>query len=451
MITTEENVSSSTTILVPESEKTTGLSWAETLSVEDILSKDQLKAQNHYINVIKVSIERDLAAFVFGAGVSVPSGMPMWSGLISQMFGYSLQNKFLNETSSMISLEKIAKLQENNSVANKLINKEIKLLGNVNSLESAEYVAQFFMDDSAEEWVKNKLSELAIATMVSKLIDKSHTPEALFEKDVHSCTRLLAEEVADTTPSVVAKKNTMFAVSYLMAAEKGIHRAMTYNYDPLVQEHMMELYGIPHDRILTHPSNWNKSPTSGGNREIYHVHGFVKGQRHNKPNHESVYPGSDQSGPLVLSEDSYYRIEQREAYNWSSSIQSYFLNKYNCIFVGFSADDYNFRRIIRQLGDSMSLAKPPEERTASNSHPLHYLVLGVGGLLKDVYESVCKSYRKNGHNMNTTEEKQAQQETIFLMQNILESRARYWKRFGVVPIWVTTEEIPELLVSFLEK
>jgi len=449
MIPTEEQVSDSATILLPSAEKVSEKTWCDSLCTEHILREDQLDAQKQYIQGIKVSIAQNLAAFVFGAGVSVPSGMPMWSGLISQMFGYSLQNKFLRETSSMIPLGSILGLHPSNRVAQKLINKEIKLLGNVNSLESAEYVAQFFMDDSVEEWVQQKLSELAISSMVTKLIDKSKTPMALFEEDIHSCARSLTEEVVAETPEIVAEANTMFAVSYLMAAEKGIHRAMTYNYDPLVQEHMMELYGVPHDEILTHPSNWNKSPTKENPREIYHVHGFVKGERHNIEDFKCVYPSDEQAGPLVLSEDSYYRIEQREAYNWSSSIQSYFLNKYNCIFVGFSADDYNFRRIMRQLGDSMSVAKPPEDRSASDSHPLHYLILGIDGLLKDVYDSVCKSYTKNGNSMSTIEEKEAQDDTIFLMQNILESRERYWKRFGVMPIWVTTAEIPKLLVSLL--
>lgn len=436
-------------ICTPEKNACSGCSLqGKPSSVIDLLDRDQTVERNGCIEAIRKSIKAGQASLVLGAGVSVPAGMPTWTALISKMLGYAIQYELL---------ERYLLYSSDNSVRNdinsqlpltkEMISGKIKLLGNVNTLESAEYVSQFFDDLSAERWIREKLPEISVGTMVARMIDSTDTPEALFRKSYH-----LEKPLTDAAIALgwkeIAKKNTIFAVSYLMAQDSGIRQAVTYNYDPLVQENLLELFGIPKEKILTHPGKWNEEKNNSSDlRQFYHVHGFVYGERHAEKaecqGFHRVFPS--ESGPLILSEDSYYRIEQEEAYNWSSSIQSYFLNRYNCIFVGFSAEDYNFRRILRQMSSTFN----NNEGHDSSNHPWHYLILSVDNWITDTYKAICTAHWSNSKTASIKVQTQIDQEVKLLLQKILTSRAKYWKRFGIQPIWVLREEIPTLLTTLL--
>ena len=198
--------------------------------------------------------------------------------------------------------------------------------------------------------------------------------------------------------------------------------------------------------LMTHPAMWNKQKDNSNNkhdlREFFHVHGFVTGKNHMYPGckndeWECVYP--TESGPLILSEDSYYFLEQEEAYNWSGSIQSSFLNTYNCLFIGFSARDYNFRRILRQLGKDDSTYR----EQSLDKHPRHYLFLSIRKVVESVYDNVIKDCEKC-----TVSDKEFK--IKLLVQRILKCMELYWNRFGITPIWITTAELPNKLVQLIE-
>jgi len=418
-------------------------------NINDILNEDQKRERNRAIQKIRESIWNGRAALVLGAGISKPSEMPGWNGLISKMMGYAIQYDQLNREGSTVikTADKVerARLLE---LTRSLADGRLSLLGNVNTLESAEYVAQLFDTAAAGPGLRRRLEGRAIGSMVRRIVEQSKKPEDLLrapktglQERVRECKSrspcaTIPEIVAEIGEKEVARKNAMFAVSYLLSSENGIRRAMTYNYDPLVQEHMIDLYGVDSGQLITHPGLWGTGSVGPDSREIYHVHGFVAGSRHLKKSNSQVFP--EKSGPLILSEDSYYRIEREEAYNWSSSIQSYFLNRYQCIFVGFSADDYNFRRILRQIG---------EERTAQP----HYLILSVRKWISDIYEDVCRARISQAKQAAAKAEmEKIPEDVILLLQYILECRAIYWKRrFNIYPIWATVEEIPQLLTDLL--
>lgn len=413
-----------------------------------ILNDSQKGDQKRYITGIKEHIRKDQAALVLGAGISKPSKMPLWGGLISKMMGYAIQydqlgkHEFSNvKTSGKAEYARLLKLSK------ELTDGKLELLGKVNTLESAEYVAQLFDTQVDNAMIRRRLEEGAIHGMVKQLVDRSLSPTDLLQDPKDGLPgadskiasgKTAAQVVHKAGPRKVAARNTMFAVSYLMAAEHGIHRAMSYNYDPLVQEHMLDLYGMNEVQLLTHPGLWGAGKGGNGVRELYHVHGFVPGERQLARGSDRVFPS--ESGPLVLSEDSYYRIEREEAYNWSSSIQSYFLNRYHCVFVGFSADDYNFRRILRQMGD----------KSEDGRQRRHYLIMTIDDWIGDVYADVCRAQTwKGSGKLTKTEVDGIAKDATLLLRYVLNCRAAYWSRFNICPIWVTVKEIPDLLVDLI--
>lgn len=417
-------------------------------TVDSLLHTNQRQQRKSYISQVKNHIKNGQAALVLGAGISKPSEMPLWGPLISEMMGYAIQYDLMGKDEPRLYTKESPEGRRLLEQSGNLIGGNLQLLGKVNPLESAEYVVQLFYDGVTKGQARRQMEEAAVASMICRIVNASKTPEDLLFgkapplpdlKDALSNGTPLPEAVKGKGMSTIAARNTMFAVAYLLSAANGIGCAMTYNYDPLVQEHMLDLFGVEEAQLITHPGQWNNDARkTDGLREIYHIHGFVPGQRHLDRHCERVFPSS--SGPLILSEDSYYRIEREEAYNWSSSIQSYFLNRYNCLFVGFSADDYNFRRILRQRG------------VADGTYPshVHYLILTVDDWVRDIYQDVCRANIAKDSTMSVNEIKKLSQDSVLLLQYALEARADYWKRFGIIPIWITVNEIPQLLTSLLE-
>lgn len=417
-------------------------------AIDNLLHQEQRQQRNTYISHVKDGIKNGQAALVLGAGISKPSEMPLWGSLISEMMGYAIQYDLVGKAAPRLYTKDSPEGGHLLEQSRNLTSGSLQLLGKVNPLEAAEYVVQLFYDGATKGQARRQMEEAAVASMICQIVNASKTPkDLLFSKgtplpdlrDAVNNGTPLPEAIKKKGMAEIAARNTMFAIAYLLSAANGIHCAMTYNYDPLVQEHMLDLYGVDKAQLITHPGQWSKDTAKAGEtREIYHVHGFVAGQRHLDRHCDRVFPSS--SGPLILSEDSYYRIEREEAYNWSSSIQSYFLNRYNCLFVGFSADDYNFRRILRQRG-ATDEAEP--------THP-HYLILTIDDWIRDIYQDVCRANIGKDSTMSANDVEKLSQDSILLLQYALEARADYWKRFGIIPIWITVDEIPQLLTSLLE-
>jgi len=443
--------------------------------VKDFLSDIQLDEQNINLRKVRSAVACRSAALVLGAGVSIPSGLPDWVGLVSRMMGHAIQYNQISSNKSRA---------VNERMTDALIRGDLRFLNGINTLESGQYVKQLFDDPSLPRKQRDQLPELAMKEMIFRMINDSLTGKELLAKcfcrqsgaapfsnvskekkrdlaqrweewedvkkkgfppngaeqekellgEIYRCIEGHLD--LDKDQAGIARLSTIFAAAYLSARENGIRNVMTYNYDPLLQECMLELYGLKAENLMTHPGRWSEKfnrVEKEGVREIFHVHGFVPGRRHLSKKEKIVYP--EESERLILSEDSYYEVEQNGTYNWSSSIQSYFLNKYNCIFVGFSAEDYNFKRILRQQGSYRE-----------NEEPSHYLILAIDDLIRNTFKDVCRYHMQTQDGFEFVAE-----EAKTSIQYILECKQKYWRRFGICPVWVTVGEIPELLVSLISQ
>lgn len=421
-------------------------------SVDLILSEPQKDKRNEHINRIKDNVKSGTLALVTGAGISKPCGMPLWNGLISQMIGYGIQYDLIKD--------KILKGDEAHYIfkdlTQQLIKKDLSILGSVNPLELAEYIAQSFEDLENDDVKHRQIPDAFMKTIIRRIVENSVSPIELLKKEMKSSTNMdlalkhdfdekdIKSFFEKVNLSDIASLNTMFAVSYLLYYENGIRQVMTYNFDPLVQECLLDLYKLDKSKIVTHSEKFcdDVSCLDGDMREFYHIHGFVSGKRHVEHDCPRIFPPD--SKHIILSEDSYYRVEREEIYSWSSCIQSYFLNKYDCLFVGFSAEDYNFKRIIHQIKseDVKTDRKPYNQRN-------HYLIMNIEDWVRSIYEDVCRSMFKCSKKITCDMLKEISEKTIILIQKALEYRENYWKRFNIYPVWVTINEIPKLLISLI--
>lgn len=334
---------------------------------------------------------------VTGSGISKPAGMPLWPQLVSRMLGMAFYaNPVPAFAGNAAHQELLLGIQRG----------EIPLLSHVNPLESAQYVAQ-----AANAVTKAPSSINAILrSMIQPIIDGT-TSGNQFRKDTVALSDLER-----------AKKSSLAACAYLMKHENGFRRAMTYNYDTLLQEYMIDAFDFPSDKLLT-LVDCSHADNLTAERRVFHLHGCIP--RTGIPD-SNVY--GHPSKEIILSEDSYLAVEKYGSYNWFNSVQSYYLNYGSCVFVGFSGTDYNFKRILHQRENV--------------DEPAHYIIAAIDGQYQDIYQNVCK-FRKQNNPAKIAEEAK------MLLHQVLCSQERYWKDFGFFPIWCSVSEIAELLLSLL--
>lgn len=424
---------------------------------DSLLSNNQKKIKSQSILKVKELIGKSEVALVLGAGVSIPAKMPNWSTLVSKMMGYSL--RYGVETAYQCT----GRLSDDDKriikLCDEMIEGNLVFLSNMDVLESGQYIAQQFDDPTVSEpW---RLQELSMKIMVERMLRTAKHPvqmlidacnaeafgeksDALIEKwrsqlndewsvDVLPTTKDLYDDIVSNfkisrneIEKVISEQNTITAVAYLLSRKNGIKKAMTYNYDPLVELYSKVLFD---SKVIAYNGNDNHKSYSlkDGECNLFHLHGFV-------PGHFASIKTLDLPKPserLILSEDSYYAIEKNGLYDFSSRIQVNFLEEKKCLFVGFSATDYNFKRILRQIG-------------FRKGEPCHYLIYTIDDVAKYTYQDVCRYHLKSNEPFDVDA---VRKDSALLLARILDNKKAYWNRFQIEPIWTTIADLPQLLVE----
>ncbi len=378
---------------------------------------------------VQKALKQSRATLFLGAGVSAPAGMPGWQGLISQMSGYALQYRDYKkerpngDAAWREKRERLLKIEE------QLIADKLSIFNGVNVLESGQYIEQMFKQ-IVNDLSGGNVDYEPLRAVISAIIQNSLTPEDFLDKWKRDNPGGDPKDL-----KAVASGSSLCAVAYLLQAPGGFRRALTYNYDSLVQEYLSSIFGQPSNRIITHSEGWNPKEAKDS-IDIFHVHGYIP--RSTTSGTSSEHPMESQR--IILSEDSYYNTERYEAYNWQNSIQAFYLNRDTCVFVGFSAEDYNFRRILRQMGINQ------KNRDGTFKRPRHYLFLTIDSIVKDTWMNMCRRHLSGGE----TSYEAILEDTLIFLQRQLDAKETYWAEKGFYPIWVTIKDIPPLLLSLLD-
>jgi hypothetical protein len=150
----------------------------------------------------------------------------------------------------------------------------------------------------------------------------------------HTIKQLLNESNPD---------NTIFLaeIAKLILNRDNIHAVVTYNYDNFLTETVKLLkqdydsYPRKIECVDIYRSVQQKSH-EGGKFPVYHVHGYIP------PPDETIIQEPEN---VVLSMDEYFN-NMIEPFSWQTTTQLYFLNNYNCLFLGASLDDWNMLRAL---------------------------------------------------------------------------------------------------------
>lgn len=402
------------------------------MKLREVLGDTVLVLNQKNFSSLRGKAESGKITWVLGAGISVPAGLPQWEELLSKMWAKLSEigqgTHFDDENEMFIKAcnDKLDRIQDvaryRTKVNNAYAGKSNKIFSGINVLESAEYMWNYIDDLILDVESKEKLRERVLKSLMRSSLSIDASKDELKMKLSGQAVSILAQKLASR------KKGTV----------------ITYNYDDVLEFCLQETGELSDTEVKVICDCDEDKTEDAGKINIHHPHGALK------------VVGSElgkESDHIILTESSYYQMEQA-VYRWENSVQAKALVETNCIFVGFSGEDYNFRRIIKNIGFQPKGARPR-----------HYIFFCIDDLVKSVYgeeverryEEMCKGNAairgcstdeqrrlKDSIRKNIVNEDSFIYEGIQLI-NMLYARYSYWKRHGIVPIWSTFEELPEMV------
>ncbi len=378
------------------------------MQLKDVLDKNILSLNERNYQALKEKVSEDKVTWILGAGVSVPAGLPGWNTLLAKMWARLSEidpgaNTRADEDEKAFVKARQDKLNQitnhrkfREKIKNAYMGKDDNIFSGINVLESAEYMWNYIEnlisgDLGAEE--KKKLQKQILKELVrnSLSIDKE-------SEDLKAC---LANQAVGKLAKLLKKR------------KRGT--IITYNYDDIAEFCLCEMAGLTEKEVsVVCDCDLEKHDT---NKKIHinHPHGALKivNSKLGKESEE-----------IVLTEDSYYELE-REAYRWENSVQANALVETSCVFMGFSGDDYNFRRIIKNIGS--------KQKETPNKH---YIFICINDLIK----RIC------GSDLAKLHEERYLYINIQLI-NRLYAQYSYWNNQGIIPIWSTYDELPDMIAG----
>lgn len=409
------------------------------LTITELLGESIAKMNEQNLHNLKGQIASERVTWILGAGVSKSAGVPLWSECLLGMWSRILLLKSDHHSSAF--QEALNSLKGQTASPDVFIEKvrqaiegkrKSSILSGVNTLEAAEYIQNYITEAlKTYSFYSDELRDLSYASLVRDSLKPKGTPENIFNHLKEQSLGLLARYF--TERSLCGKRT--FVISY--------------NFDNLL-EFALEKNGLEQKYChIKRPGVQNTSDCDSG-VHIYHPHGAV-----------SVIPTSfsKESKRLILTESSYERLEQK-VYLWENSIQANALQNTSCIFLGFSGEDYNFRRILKNMEYDSQVPKRRQ----------HYLFLSIESLVKNIFSdevnkrllgNISRTEKERSEYLNNISKQQfdaALSEILadpdmfyerMLIIKKLYAQSLYWKHYNIIPIWTTRQELPEMLKQII--
>lgn len=374
------------------------------------------KLRQESIKDLKNAYKKEKIALVLGAGIDVPLGLPDWNRLLSMCFGMTLamgafSQKNYEEVHKQLQSDRMGLQREQIKGCIQALVKEgdnrIKAPISNMALENGQYFLNC-MDIYKDE------TSLAMK-------NESTVSKSLYKQLIGNCLQPVY--------SLTEKKDGIFLSRILRACAKMVKEGkvtevVTYNYDTLLETCLEEIEDI-HD-YMDHVDAESLTDSTG-KINIYHVHGCIPTKVKITDKKIAKLCGKA-SEDIVLSENDYYEIE-KYPYDWRNVVQAKLLLQNHCLFLGFSGDDYNFRRILKLQ------PKQKDKRTKR-----HYQMIALDGIWKDISREVEKIEKDNAKQQIM---KQA------MLNYYLDMRQRYLADYGIQPIWTTYEQLGDTLEAIM--
>ncbi len=362
-------------------------------------------------------------AFFFGAGISMadPFNLCSWDQLLQYTFlgrFYALHADTVQEVSFLDFLNILKNQGNDSSTAN--------FFEGIDLYELAEYI-----ELALREKMNNR--ECAWRAALYRVIEKS-----LYYDLKNKSERSLSPDAEI--------KNGLVKQLCDIVQKKKVKSIITYNYDDVFEtvynkfNGCRKAYPVFVDNQLLHL----KEESATADVNVYHVHGFIPHFCNcDDMGVKEEYYNSPEAIQLILSEDSYNKTAN-ESYLWRNAIQVDTLLRHKCVFVGFSATDKNFKRLIRLMGRSF-------EDIDGQHSTNHYILLSIDNYIKNIFKSSIEDLEKgigdfvNEKDINLIPKKRAQCD---FFNEVLKDKTRYLNKNHLNPIWTTNRDLLDIMKNW---
>lgn len=376
-----------------------------------------LDAKKERLTTLKTALSQSKLSLVLGAGINSAFGLPGWNGLLSKCFGYSLSSILYNaalpnDTEKPIYLRAFEAYQEKNT------QEVYEILNSMNSNDETKRLAAPGDQDVLEkgQYFYNCLNKFSSQT---SLLGTAYQQNMFMNTVRKSLT---------TNKTLKDADGELFGecVELITNQRFPVREIITYNFDALLEAYLSEYKsGF---KFKSHVNSESPDRTSDVT-DIYHVHGRISTEIKPSEKEDPKFYEQD-SDKIIFAEESYYEIE-RYPYDWRNVIQAKALLEKTCLFIGFSGEDYNFRRILKQM-------VPHKKNTDSGLNKYHYIFICLDSQISSIIEDFDNKYKDKSH-----EEKNSLRPIVLkiLLNYYMELKECYLGTFGILPIWTTYRDI----------
>ena len=345
---------------------------------------------------------------VLGTGISAPAGIPTWDKLLHTMWCINGAAKLANEASQLI--------VNGDTETGEKLSRFITALKSQqmippHSKDFLEY-AQYFWNDIAESYASSQRQ----GESIRRLIEEQFIRKV---KDALSYS-------GKTWDKDALKRQADTALGKIGQLVKDYHlNVITYNFDDLLEAYLKSSYPRFQYKCIQNAQRmymeWDISHV-----KIYHVHGCIP---------LTDFSRATQSQRIIFSESEYNQAEQY-AYEWLNAVQAERIHRKDLMIVGFAAQDYNFKRILRNI-PLLPLHEQKPIETLDEGTQAHFIFLPVEDILNDIELPRDKQIKPGDEEWKFY--------IIKSVQIFMRYKSKYLKQYGMYPIWTSYETLPEML------
>lgn len=381
--------------------------------LKEFLPSSVYRKNINHIETLIHKVKTKNVSLVVGAGVSQSVGLPGWNRLLNMLFGLLFsdvsifeknvnssdeltdQMQFLIRAQEICSPSKLKeKFKEVQNGKYKVDGNKLDISSNIDLLQLAEALFLATPSIDNDDSTHNNL----FCSMIQYILSSSLDMDKFTETTTLYQTAMLI---------LKTEINTIITYNYdnfLEYAMEDLKEKFSEFEKTKIKYHTYEKYN--RDRLVPNVFDVHKNI-----KHIFHVHGYI----------DIVNPDGEKANNLILSE-SHYNIIEKEVYNWVNSVQINTITSQNTLFVGFSANDYNFKRIIKNCGN-MTLD--------------HYIIFNLNDYVEKVFPNI------NIDDIIANKDEYAFEMAI--LNNLLYCLSLYWEKYNIHPIWCFVDDIPHLL------
>lgn len=395
-------------------------------------------------------------AMVFGAGTSCgePIGLPTWKELLKN----AIMGHFLADNIFDVALiDKDVKKEKEIKDKTKFDVCKEKYGGcfeKYDLYELAQYIENMLDEFSADnrKYGKEERKERAAAELYT-----------IVEKSLYYTARKKGDDNTTVEQAMTAdprfKNHLLYAIGKYVD-KAAVNRVLTYNYDNTFEFVYERIAGKQSDKKLIPIFIDNQLSYADECKDtvVYHVHGYVPyfDERYTAEDRIQKALYSKEARNLILSERSYDDMSY-SSYKWRNVVQIDTFLRYNCLFFGFSAEDKNFKRIVKLMGRS-SEGEPTSEDVK------HYIFMtaddyvnsmfGVDDNFNNIGQYVFKHLKgelpdDEKENIVAIDDFDKLLAAKFLYY-ILLARRKYLKNLNISPVWTLKDEVRECFKYMLD-